>query len=180
MITEAKKICTKCGKMKFVSHYYKAQDTKDSLRGECKECHKKWAHDRYHKIGDRKRKHARERYKIKKVEISQKRKDTWQFDRVRRRFKIALSSSRSWAKKKGYTPCFASEMEISTAFTGACEICGRTEDHLTRRLNLDHDHETGKFKGWLCTACNRAIGLFSESQSVLHSALTYVAKHNNA
>jgi len=35
---------------------------------------------------------------------------------------------------------------------GGCAFCGRT-----RRLCVDHDHNTGRVRGILCTPCNFAI-----------------------
>ena len=38
--------------------------------------------------------------------------------------------------------------------SGACEIC-RTP---RRKLVLDHDHETGFIRGWICQSCNVHLG----------------------
>ena len=37
---------------------------------------------------------------------------------------------------------------------GACMICGRTPK---RGLDQDHDHKTGRTRGWLCAKCNRVL-----------------------
>jgi len=34
-----------------------------------------------------------------------------------------------------------------------CDCCKRA----TGALNKDHDHVTGLFRGWVCTACNNAL-----------------------
>ncbi len=39
---------------------------------------------------------------------------------------------------------------------------------------IDHNHETGYFRGILCKTCNRALGLFKDSPKVLESALDYL------
>ena len=39
---------------------------------------------------------------------------------------------------------------------GLCKICGLPE--INRRLAVDHNHNTGKIRGLLCTKCNNAIG----------------------
>ena len=36
-----------------------------------------------------------------------------------------------------------------------CQICGTVPK--TRGLQWDHDHKTGKTRGWLCHRCNRAL-----------------------
>jgi hypothetical protein len=39
---------------------------------------------------------------------------------------------------------------------GRCEICGKPGKR--RKLALDHDHQTGKARGFLCTGCNTRLG----------------------
>lgn len=39
-----------------------------------------------------------------------------------------------------------------------CWICGQEEQVNGRRLACDHDHQTGAFRGLLCTSCNRRLG----------------------
>ena len=36
-----------------------------------------------------------------------------------------------------------------------CQICGTVPK--TRGLQWDHDHKTGKTRGWLCHRCNRNL-----------------------
>jgi hypothetical protein len=50
-----------------------------------------------------------------------------------------------------------------------CECCGRIG-----RLCLDHDHTTDKFRGWLCYACNTAIGLLGDNTKGVTKVLTYL------
>ena len=38
---------------------------------------------------------------------------------------------------------------------GGCAVCGRPPK--TRRLDQDHDHRTGLFRGLLCHQCNRML-----------------------
>jgi hypothetical protein len=51
---------------------------------------------------------------------------------------------------------------------GICEICRRE-----KMLHLDHDHETGEIRGWLCTPCNRGLGYW---ETKLNAASEYLAK----
>lgn len=57
-----------------------------------------------------------------------------------------------------------------------CECCNRPPD-ARRTLHLDHDHETGKFRGWLCHHCNTGIGLLGDNQLGVSFALAYLAIH---
>ena len=54
---------------------------------------------------------------------------------------------------------------------GVCAICGGV---LTRKLSVDHDHSTGKFRGLLCTKCNLGLGCFNDDSSLLKRAMEYL------
>lgn len=41
---------------------------------------------------------------------------------------------------------------------GKCIICQRHQSELTRILNIDHCHKTGKIRGLLCVSCNNTLG----------------------
>jgi hypothetical protein len=52
-----------------------------------------------------------------------------------------------------------------------CESdCGR------EATSLDHCHETGKFRGWLCRQCNTALGMAKDSPATLRALATYLEK----
>lgn len=55
---------------------------------------------------------------------------------------------------------------------GCCAICGTPKT--SRRLAVDHDHESGVVRGLLCLECNRGIGAFKESPSLFQKALQYL------
>jgi hypothetical protein len=60
----------------------------------------------------------------------------------------------------------------------ACDICGARET-LTRgghvrRLNIDHDHQTGALRGVLCSRCNTALGMFGDDPAKLRAAAAYL------
>lgn len=55
-----------------------------------------------------------------------------------------------------------------------CEICGNN----TQTLHVDHNHLTGKVRGFLCGSCNRALGLLKESPIVVEKALIYLKTHD--
>lgn len=55
-----------------------------------------------------------------------------------------------------------------------CEICGRPPGK--HRLALDHNHASGKFRGWLCHNCNVSLGLFADNPVWLERAAAYVRR----
>lgn len=66
-----------------------------------------------------------------------------------------------------------------------CPICLRNEAELRDQTNaksiwaLDHDHENGEFRGWLCHPCNRAIGILNDDISLLKRAIQYLGHKEN-
>ena len=56
-----------------------------------------------------------------------------------------------------------------------CAICGTSG---TRKLCVDHNHDTGKVRGLLCDMCNSALGFFKDSKLTLSSAVEYLEKYD--
>lgn len=54
-----------------------------------------------------------------------------------------------------------------------CNICGIQP---TKRLFVDHCHETGRIRGLLCTKCNTGLGMFKDKLELLESAQDYLRK----
>ena len=57
--------------------------------------------------------------------------------------------------------------------TGFCHICDRQSDS----LHFDHDHKTGKYRGFLCHFCNTGIGKLGDDIEGVARALRYLEKH---
>lgn len=59
----------------------------------------------------------------------------------------------------------------------SCELCGS----FSRRICFDHDHETGKFRGWICHRCNATLGFVEDSEELLQRMIEYlrIAKKNS-
>ena len=55
---------------------------------------------------------------------------------------------------------------------GRCRIC-RSEPS-TRRLDVDHDHDTGEVRGLLCSDCNSGIARFKHDPDRLAKAILYL------
>ena len=52
-----------------------------------------------------------------------------------------------------------------------CDCCGTL---LTQTVCYDHDHETGRFRGWLCHNCNSGIGKLGDDLEGVLKAVTYL------
>ena len=61
-----------------------------------------------------------------------------------------------------------------------CEICGRSieeavkwkSDFAPKKLCVDHDHRTNKFRGLLCSVCNRQLGWYEENKDKINNYLS--------
>jgi hypothetical protein len=55
-----------------------------------------------------------------------------------------------------------------------CEICQQPPMGRYKRLHLDHDHTSGRFRGLLCDRCNLSIGKFNDDPELLRAAAKYL------
>lgn len=51
-----------------------------------------------------------------------------------------------------------------------CEICGNGSS----KICFDHDHKTGKFRGWLCMHCNSTLGYAKDNPEILKKLIKYL------
>lgn len=69
------------------------------------------------------------------------------------------------------------ETQIIAKQGGGCAICGNWSSK--GRLAIDHNHITGKFRGFLCDGCNRGLGQLGDTIENLRKALTYLEEAEN-
>ncbi len=60
---------------------------------------------------------------------------------------------------------------------GLCPGCKKHQIEFSKALTVDHDHETKKVRGLLCSGCNLAIGNIKENPHTLHNLADYLRKH---
>lgn len=53
-----------------------------------------------------------------------------------------------------------------------CAICKKVS--INKKLSIDHNHETGKIRGLLCTSCNMGLGYFKDNIQLLMRAINYL------
>lgn len=99
-------------------------------------------------------------------EMNQKSDQKWKGENPE---KILASGRKSYLKKR-------------VALAGrecpaVCEVCGAPPGK--RALHFDHDHETGKFRGWLCHGCNLALGFADDDSGRLRALADYLEKFAN-
>lgn len=105
---------------------------------------------------------------------------------ARRRAKEARARARNperftrkrWRKtwrRRGIEDAVVLRASLFAAQDGKCAICLRPE---TTPLIIDHDHDSGRVRGLLCSACNRGIGMLQDSAEVVSSAASYLTRHS--
>lgn len=78
-------------------------------------------------------------------------------------------------KKQNNRNCYyahkygANNVPVRTNKNG-CEICGDTD-----KIVFDHDHKTGKHRGWICTNCNIMLGYAKDNPAVLIAGAKYLS-----
>lgn len=60
-----------------------------------------------------------------------------------------------------------------------CAVCGNPCP-TGNRLAVDHDHETGKVRGLLCTNCNMALGFAQDNPELLRELADYLEYHRES
>ena len=67
---------------------------------------------------------------------------------------------------------------------GKCRICNKAETMKSlngeiKWLACDHNHNTGKIRGLLCSSCNTGLGKMGDSIKNLKSAIEYLKKEGS-
>lgn len=130
------------------------QTKKESARGICDPCYKAWLYSSYPE------KH--EKHKVQKKESYERNKD--KLLEASRARKILEKLAQLGVPKEQY------ELEKSKG----CVICGSY-----KVLCIDHDHSTMKYRGILCSSCNKGLGFFKDNIVVMADAIAYLLKDNN-
>lgn len=151
---EGSKSCSKCSEIKSVLEFHRAKCKRDGRSSQCKSC----------------RDEGPRRVGVRNIESKIRRT----LPPEDRRFRVSLAASKTGAKRRGGVPCSATVAEIKAAFNGHCAICDVPEIECNQKLHLDHDHETGNFRGWLCYHCNNILGRAKDSEEILINALHYL------
>ena len=60
---------------------------------------------------------------------------------------------------------------------GVCAICGKPPGK--KQLAVDHDHETSRVRGLLCSNCNHGLGNFKDTPKLLFGAIGYLSPNNS-
>lgn len=183
---EERKRCTKCGEEKGLGEFnlrgYIQKNGVQSRSSWCKICISEYNKANKTRNADR----MNEYYKKNPEKFRQRSRD-WRKKNPEKaltisrkchekkdRFVIALQSSQRAAKNGNYESCNATLEEVRAAWTGLCAICGVPSQECTSKFHMDHDYESGEFRGWLCSSCNKGLGFLKDSEELLINALHFL------
>jgi hypothetical protein len=83
--------------------------------------------------------------------------------------------------RSGWAPGEHEKAKAIRPFVEACACCGSPEPLSKDSWAGDHDHETGKFRAFVCFPCNIAIGLVEKyGLDMSPSIAAYLAPHTDA
>ena len=62
-----------------------------------------------------------------------------------------------------------------------CDCCGKAPDpnSFRNKLQLDHDHITKKFRGWICDNCNVSLSRAGDNIEGVNNLIRYLKKLDN-
>lgn len=158
------KRCRICKQEKLDSEFYPNSHTKDGLRAECKECKRL----EYQQNKEQRSKKAKENY-WKNPQIARERANKY-----RKAFPNKVKSTKLMQEFGLSYEEYVSKLEAQNY---SCAICDKHESNFTFKLAVDHDHESGKIRGLLCSNCNNGLGRFHDDLNKLQNAIEYLKKH---
>lgn len=134
-------------------------------------------------VAERKRKASAARYEEKKEEIR-----AYRTSSTGRQLK-AVHDAKYYAKngtqhrarmkngrfKRKYNLSTEEVDRLIAERNGLCDICHQPAK-LGTRLNVDHDHTTGEFRGMLCWSCNVGLGHLGDTTERLREAADYLER----
>ena len=154
-------ICYKCKVEKPITEFYNNKHKPSGHDYECKICKDKHVKKWIEENPDRKREHVR--LATKKYRDARKDSPEWKLKRrvEQLKYKFAL------------TPEQFELMRI--AQDNKCAIC---QNEFIETPDIDHNHKTNKVRKLLCARCNKAIGAFEDSPTLLQKALDYLVQNS--
>jgi hypothetical protein len=147
-IPEGSKYCTRCKEIKSLSEFFKSNRSKDGFYWTCRTCTNE----------------------VNGIWASKNQKDAK---------RIASGAARRAHVRRKYNLTDAEYKELVVAGKGLCSAC-KSPEIITHKngkvweLCVDHDHVTGKVRGLLCHACNRAAGAINDDPARLRQIADYL------
>lgn len=98
--------------------------------------------------------------------------------RDKERYYNKSNNRKNWQRNHSYQKKYGITIEKYNKMyeeqKGRCYLCDIHQDDLTKKLAVDHNHETGQIRKLLCFNCNHGIGAFKENINTIERALNYL------
>lgn len=164
------KSCSKCKILKAHTDFSKHARHADGLNSQCKSCvsaHKKTAEYREQSRISKRKNYQRPEIK----ESCRKRAEKFRKSEFGKLYVVDDALRRTYGiNLDRYNKMFSDQ-------NGCCAICSKHQSEFSKRLHVDHDHDTGEIRDLLCHHCNTSLGGFGEDVELMKKAIDYLTKH---
>lgn len=161
-----KRICSKCGKEKPFSEYHLKRG---KPQPECKPCRSAYMAELYINNKDREKALRKAWYDKNKEKVCARLKKNRQENLHEERLRSRL-------RRRGMTLKEYQQKMVDQ--NNCCEIChSEFGADAYKNSYIDHNHQTGQFRGLLCSQCNTSLGLLKEDESRFEKCIAYLRKY---
>jgi hypothetical protein len=150
------KKCSKCGQEKPETDFYRKKRNKDGLLGHCKACENERVRSRY-----------TTNLAVRQQKLEEGRR--WRSNNPGR----DRTNKRSRYIRAAYGLTIEQHKQVYLDQNGCCAMCKQPVEY--SKVQTDHSHVTGKFRGLLCYRCNSQIAIF-DNYDLWDMALDYIEK----
>lgn len=160
------KFCKKCDTLKSDDEFHNKKSSKDGLERLCKIC-KNEENVKWRVLNKEKTRKSAKLWGLKNKERRRAHWMKWQKNNKRKIRSMHLKSSYGITIET-YDIMFLNQ-------SGTCAICGVPYE----KLNIDHNHISGKVRGLLCGPCNLGLGSLKADSgtAILQKAIAYLSKN---
>ena len=154
-LTEDKKLCEYCDKGRTVH-----------ARGYCRCCYDKQLKLSNPEYAKRQNENMKAWRLANQDKVKQRDKERWQNAEYKEKERI-----RKWTallSRYGLTQETYDDLVLQ-----GCQLCGALS---AASYHLDHCHESGQFRGLLCSKCNNGLGMLGDNLEGFYKAIEYLKK----
>lgn len=170
------KVCYKCRVEKSLDLFPKIN------KSYCKTCRSDMVNKKYHALSLEEKKARNSSLSMKEAKLRYRAKPESKIKEAQQCHKWYINNKerkRVNSRLSKYKLSHNQYQEIKEKQNHICPICLKEPGPRKRNSSIDlfvidHDHETGKVRGLLCSTCNTALGLFKDNITIIRNAVNYL------